>query len=104
DVELPAGEVVFASPASANRDPRRWSDDADRVVIDRPDAGQHLQFGAGPHACLGSHLARMQAEIAFDALLDRVHDIELAAPARWNTRMFIRGMDALPLTCTISGR
>ncbi|MEZ5209264.1 MAG: cytochrome P450 [Acidimicrobiales bacterium] len=104
DVELPAGEVIFASPASANRDPRRWGEDADRVVIDRTDAGQHLQFGAGPHACLGSHLARMQAEIAFDALLDRVHDIELAGEARWNTRMFIRGMDALPLTCTISAR
>lgn len=104
DMELPAGEVVFASPASANRDPRRWGDTADQVVVDRADAGQHLQFGAGPHACLGSHLARMQAEIAFAALFARVHDIELAGTPRWNTRMFIRGLDALPITCTISAR
>jgi cytochrome P450 len=104
EVELPAGAVIFASPASANRDPDRWGPTADRVVIDRADAGQHLQFGAGVHACLGSHLARMQAEIAFAALLARLGDLELAGSPVWNTRMFIRGLDRLPVRCTISAR
>ena len=101
DVELPAGSVIFASPAAANRDPARWGDTADQVVVDRPDAGQHLQFGAGAHACLGSHLARLQAEIAFAAIIDRLHGIELAGEPRWSTRMFIRGLDSLPVAATI---
>jgi cytochrome P450 len=102
--ELPAGAVVYASPASANRDPRRWGDDADRVRVDRPDASQHLQFGAGVHACLGSHLARTQAEIAFAAILDRIHDLELAGTPEWGNRMFIRGLNTLPVSCTIRDR
>lgn len=102
DVELPAGEVIYASPAAANRDPARWGATADQVVVDRPDAGQHLQFGAGVHACLGSHLARAQAEIAFTAILARLDDLELAGDPAWNARMFIRGLDRLPIACTIA--
>jgi cytochrome P450 len=101
DIELPAGEVIYASPAAANRDPARWGDTADQVVVDRPDAGQHLQFGAGVHACLGSHLARAQAEIGFAAILGRLHDLELAGAPVWNARMFIRGLDRLPISCSI---
>ena len=102
DTTLAAGSVIYASPASANRDPRRFGDDADRIRVDRSDASQHLQFGAGIHACLGSHLARLQAEIAFTAILDRLHDIELAGAPVWGNRMFIRGLQALPITATIS--
>jgi cytochrome P450 len=102
DVELPSGEVVYASVASANRDPARWGDTAEAVVVDRSDAGQHLQFGAGVHACLGSHLARLQAEIAFAAILDRLDDLALAGEPTWNARMFIRGIDRLPVACTIT--
>lgn len=102
ETELPAGAVIYASVASANRDPRRWGADADRVVVDRPDASQHLQFGAGVHACLGSHLARLQAEIAFSALLDRLHDVELAGTPKWGNRVFIRSLDALPIACTLT--
>ncbi len=101
DVELPAGAVIYASPASANRDPARWGATADEVDVERADAGQHLQFGAGIHACLGSHLARLQAEIAFAAIFERLDDIALADQPQWSTRMFIRGLNALPITCTI---
>jgi cytochrome P450 len=102
--ELPAGAVVYASPAAANRDPRRWGEHADRLRVDRPDASQHLQFGAGGHACLGSHLARLQAEIAFSAILDRVADLELAGTPEWGNRMFIRALNTLPVACTIRDR
>jgi cytochrome P450 len=102
DTELPAGAVIFASPASANRDPRRWGDTADQVVVDRDDAGQHLQFGAGVHACLGSHLARLQAEIVFTAILDRLDGLELAGEPEWSSRMIIRGLNRLPVSCSIS--
>jgi cytochrome P450 len=102
DTELPAGAVIYASPASANRDAARWGDTADQVVVDRPDASQHLQFGAGVHACLGSHLARLQATVAFEAIFDRFGAVELAGPPEWSTRMFIRGLASLPIRCTLS--
>jgi cytochrome P450 len=72
------------------------------VVVDRVDASQHLQFGGGLHACLGSHLARLQAEIMLRALLQRLPDLELDGEPEWSTRMFIRGLAALPVRCSVA--
>jgi cytochrome P450 len=99
--DLPAGAVLYPGLAPANRDPRRWGSTADTVVVDREDAGQHLQFGGGVHACLGAHLARLQAERFLGALLTRLDDIELAGEPVWSTRMFIRGLRSLPIRCSI---
>ena len=103
-VELPAGAVVYAGLASANRDPRFWGDDSEVVRIARPDASKHLQFGAGAHACLGSHLARLQAEVAFDAILDRLVGLEVVGEPVVATRMFLRGLTSLPVRATITPR
>jgi len=100
-VDVPAGAVLYVGLASANRDPRRWGPDADAVVVDRPDAGQHVQFGGGAHACLGSHLARLQAERFLGAFLARLDGLELAGEPTWSTRMFIRGLHALPVRCRV---
>jgi cytochrome P450 len=96
-VTVPAGAVVYPSPASANRDEAQWGPTVDEVDITRADVGNHLQFGAGVHSCLGSHLARMQAEAMFTAILDRFEDIELAGEPVWSTRMVIRGLNQLPV-------
>jgi cytochrome P450 len=101
EVELPAGAVLYVGLASGNRDPRRWGDDADAVVVDRADAGQHLQFGAGPHVCLGSHLARLQAERFLGAFLARLDGLALAGDPVWSTRMFIRGLSSLPVRARV---
>ena len=100
--EIPEGAVVYASPGAANRDPEKWGDDVDLVDITREDAKDHLQFGAGIHKCLGGHLARIQAEEAFTVILERLDDIELAGEPEWSERMIIRGLNRLPVTCTIS--
>ncbi len=100
-VDIPAGAVLYVGLASANRDPRRWGPTAETVVLDRPDANQHLQFGGGSHACLGSHLARLQAERFLAAFLDRLEGLTLAGEPEWSTRMFIRGLRALPVQCSI---
>jgi cytochrome P450 len=99
--EIAAGDIVYVGVGASNRDPARWGDTVDRVVVDREDASQHLQFGAGIHACLGSHLARLQAELAFDAILDRLDDLELNGQPEWSPRMVIRGLNHLPVRCTI---
>ena len=96
DREIAPGDVIYACIGAANRDPERW-DDPDRVRIDREDAARHLQFGAGVHSCLGTHLARLQAEIALDALVTRLPDLELDGPPVWSERMVLRGLHALPV-------
>lgn len=97
DRELAPGDVIYAGIGAANRDPARWGDDADAIRIDRPDAGAHLQFGAGVHTCLGSHLARLQAEAMLGALLGRLDGITLDGPVVWSPRMVLRSVDQLPI-------
>jgi cytochrome P450 len=52
------GEMVYLPLVSANRDPKEFPD-ADKVILDREN-NRHMAFGAGPHRCLGSHLARQE--------------------------------------------
>ena len=71
-----AGDQVTVSLAGANRDPAVFRD-PDRFDIRRPDAGRHLAFAYGPHFCLGAHLARLEARIAIEALLEGVPGLRL---------------------------
>jgi cytochrome P450 len=99
--DIPTGAVLYVGLAAANRDPRRWGDTADAVVVDRTDAADHLQFGAGAHACLGGHFARLQAERMLHAVLTRIPDLALAGDPVWSPRMFIRGLQSLPVRGTV---
>lgn len=67
-VTLPANTLLRLFPGSANCDPRRWPA-PDRLDLGR-DAHGHLGFGAGIHSCPGAPLARMEARIAFEVLLE----------------------------------
>ena len=74
DVELEGqhiagGDILLNFLGSANRDPRAW-DEADRFDLSRSTT-RHLGFGYGPHFCVGSALARMEAPIMLGALLER---------------------------------
>jgi 4-methoxybenzoate monooxygenase (O-demethylating) len=75
---IPGSSKVLLLFASANRDPRRW-DDPERFDITRRSAG-HLGFGAGIHNCAGQMIARMEAEVLFQALATRVTRWESTAP------------------------
>ena len=81
---IPAGGKVVLFYASANRDPRKFSD-PDRLDIHRDTTG-HLAFGHGLHFCLGAHLARLETVTAVNHLLDEVDGLELAGPVRWGRR------------------
>ncbi|OMC19010.1 cytochrome P450 [Mycobacterium sp. SP-6446] len=78
-VAIPAGTHVSVSVAAANRDPARYPD-PDRFDPTRRNIA-HLTFGGGPHLCLGMHLARMEAIVAINALLDRLPDLRLDSSA-----------------------
>jgi cytochrome P450 len=90
----PGTQVVLLIGAG-NRDPRRF-DCPDRFDPRRPDAGA-LSFGGGPHFCLGAALARLEATIAFDALLARFPDITPAGEMRRLPGLAFRGFEFLPV-------
>jgi cytochrome P450 len=97
-VDIPAGQTVVIAVASANRDESRFTD-PDEMDITRP-ANHHVAFGYGVHYCLGAPLARLEAGIAFNKLLDAFPHLTLAAePARlaWRHSAHIRGLRELPV-------
>ena len=72
---VPAGTAIVVAAASANRDERRFHD-PDRFDLDRPD-NPHLAFSAGRHMCIGSHLGRMELDIAYRKLAVAFPDLHL---------------------------
>jgi cytochrome P450 len=94
--QLKAGERVYAWMNAANRDPRRFSE-PDRFDIARPD-NRHLTFGHGAHFCLGAPLARLEAQIAFPRLFDRLQGLELTTDKfEWMDSLILRGVKKLPV-------
>lgn len=75
-VTVPAGELILASLAAANRDPA-FIDSPDVLDIYR-DAAGHVAFGHGVHHCIGAPLARMEMRIALPALFRRFPRLALA--------------------------
>jgi cytochrome P450 len=71
---LRAGDIVWLGLASANRDPREFDRPAE-FVPDRT-VNRHLAFGAGPHRCLGSHLARVELVVVLEEWLARIPEFE----------------------------
>jgi cytochrome P450 len=95
-VEIPAGSIVFLAFAAANRDEARFSD-PDDFAIDVPRR-EHLAFGGGIHNCIGKHLARLEAEVAFDTLIRRCPELAVLTPAedmRWKASPTFRGLKNL---------
>jgi cytochrome P450 len=69
------GEKVLLCASSANRDASKF-ENPDDVMLDR-DPNHHLAFGAGPHRCVGSHLARAELKIVLEELVARFSRMEL---------------------------
>ncbi|MEU3608657.1 cytochrome P450 [Streptomyces sp. NPDC035033] len=98
-VRIPAGDPVYVSYLTANRDPDVFPD-PDRLDFDRAH-NPHVAFGHGPHYCPGSALARIESEILLDSLWTRFPDLRLAVPEdelRWQRGALIRGPETLPVT------
>jgi cytochrome P450 len=75
---MSAGDVVWLGLGSASRDPRRF-ERADEFVVDRPNP-HHLAFAAGPHICLGIHLARQELVVAVNEWHRQIPDYQLVDP------------------------
>ncbi|ALG09904.1 cytochrome P450 [Kibdelosporangium phytohabitans] len=98
DVVIRAGEAIYASYLTANRDPDVF-DDPGHLDFDRA-FNPHVSFGHGPHHCVASALARMESRIMVGTLLDRLPELRLAVPVeevRWQRAALIRGPETLPV-------
>ncbi|HTZ73407.1 MAG TPA: cytochrome P450 [Candidatus Aquilonibacter sp.] len=102
DVELGGkrirkGQAAVAVMAAGNRDPERFPE-PDKFDISRAD-NRHLSFGWAAHFCFGAALARIEGQAAFEMLLSRMPNLQLAPePLIWRTNLGLRGLTALRVT------
>jgi cytochrome P450 len=103
DVEIPAGTIIMLLPGASNRDPRKF-ENPHEFRPDRGNVREHVAFGRGPHSCPGAPLARAEARISMNRLLDRMCNIriseEMHGPAddrkyEYDPTFIMRGLSAL---------
>jgi cytochrome P450 len=94
-LQLRRGVEVALLYASGNRDPAQFehADDLDLTRRDNP----LLTFGLGTHYCLGAPLARLELQVLFKILLQRLPVLELAGEPEYNRGFVIRGLKRLPI-------
>ncbi len=95
---LKAGDRVFVMLVGANRDPEVFRNPNDLNITRMPNP--HMAFGKGAHFCLGTPLARLEGQIALNAILERFQRIELCEPVEsipWLNSLVTRGPTRLPL-------
>ena len=90
------GDLLIVSLTAANRDPASFPD-PDRFDLTRPNARSHVAFAQGPHACIGSHLARLETQAALEAALDGWPGMHLADGATPPTGVVFRKPKSLPV-------
>ncbi|MFF5141487.1 cytochrome P450 [Streptomyces sp. NPDC013157] len=76
-VDIPAGTTLMVLNSAANRDPRQF-EDPETFDVGRPNVRRHLAFGRGAHTCPGAPLARAEARVTLERLLDLTSDIRIA--------------------------
>jgi len=90
------GEMVMPFIGAADRDPAQFPD-PDRLDLRRAD-NRHIAFGWGIHFCLGAPLARVEGQIAIDALVRRLPRLELMTDEpEYRQSLTLRGLKTLPI-------
>jgi len=107
-VPIPAGTTLMVMPGAINRDERHF-EHADDLAVERANTRDHVAFGRGIHACPGQALARTEARVSLNRILDRLGDIRLSGAAHgaagehhyhYNPSFMLRGLQALHLEFT----
>jgi cytochrome P450 len=96
DDVVPAGTPALVYLSGPSRDPRRF-ENPDTLDITRRNAKDQFAFGAGPHACIGRHLARTALGVALEALFTRLPNLRIVGDLEWYERTVFHGPVALPV-------
>jgi cytochrome P450 PksS len=91
-------ECVYVGYGACNHDPAEFPDPLRFDLTRTPN--RHLGLGIGVHHCLGAGLARMEIDVALNALMDRYAGIELAGDVHWEPSFVVRALEGLPLKLT----
>lgn len=94
------GERVSPLLGAANTDPAEFPDP--ELVDFRRNPNRHRAFGAGPHRCLGSHLARMELRVALREFHRRIPDYEILPGVELKYTRGLRSVETLPLTFSVA--
>jgi len=94
--QIQAGQTLWLAIGATGRDPRQFANPTTFDIRRWPN--RHLQFGIGPHFCIGAALARAEIQLALAGLLKRLRRIELATDdIAWHEIAVFRGPKAVPL-------
>ena len=96
DKTVKEGDKVIMWYLSGNRDESVFPN-ADKLIIDRENARQHVSFGFGIHRCMGNRLAEMQLRVLWEEIMQRFHKVELAGDVVRLPNNFIRGIADVPV-------
>lgn len=94
--QIRAGDKVVMWYLSGNRDEDVF-ENADDLVIDRPNARNHVAFGFGIHRCMGNRLAEMQLRVLWEEITKRFHHVEVVGDVVRMPNNFIRGIAEVPV-------
>jgi cytochrome P450 len=93
---IPRRWTILCMLGAANRDPKRFKE-PNKLDLKRLN-NQHLAFSAGPHACIGGQLARLEGQIAIQNLVQRFPNMKLTGPKpEWASTFGFRGLKSLPV-------
>ena len=94
--QIKKGDKVVMWYLSGNRDEAVF-DDADKLIIDRPNARAHVAFGFGVHRCMGNRLAELQLRVLWEEIMQRFHTVEVVGDVERLPNNFIRGIKDVPV-------
>jgi cytochrome P450 len=100
--EMGQGQKIVFGLASANRD-GRVHQSPDEFRLDRDNWREHVAFGGGPHVCPGAALARLEARVVLETVLDRVESIEVEEGWTWRKTPVFWGNGPVDLPVRITG-
>ncbi|MEG3146434.1 cytochrome P450 [Sphingomonas sp. RT2P30] len=98
--QIKAGDKLALWYISANRDASVFGEDADKIVVDRPNARRHLAFGHGIHRCVGARLAELQIATLLEEMSKRRMRVNVLREPDRVAGCFVHGYRKLPVEIT----